>query len=107
MKIRILLVALLIGAAGSSPLFAWNYEGHRMVNQLALASLPEEFPAFVHQPENAERITFLAGEADRWRNIRTYRSSTTMGSIIISTPSNWLRRDWMRTQYQICAIRLS
>lgn len=39
-----------------------------MVNQLALASLPEEFPAFVHQPENAERITFLAGEADRWRN---------------------------------------
>jgi len=39
-----------------------------MVNQLALASLPEEFPAFVHQPENAERIAFLAGEADRWRN---------------------------------------
>lgn len=68
MKIRVLFVSLLIGAAGTSPLLAWNYEGHRMVNQLALSSLPEDFPDFVHQPDNAERIAFLAGEADRWRN---------------------------------------
>ena len=47
---------------------AWDYEGHRVVNQLALASLPEEFPGFVRQPVNAERIAFLAGEPDRWRN---------------------------------------
>lgn len=39
-----------------------------MVNQLALASLPESFPAFVRTPAAAERIAFLAGEADRWRN---------------------------------------
>ena len=48
--------------------FAWDYEGHRMVNQVALASLPENFPAFVRTPEAQERIAFLAGEADRWRN---------------------------------------
>ncbi len=47
---------------------AWDYEGHRLVNELALASLPERFPAFVREPANAERIAFLGGEADRWRN---------------------------------------
>lgn len=47
---------------------AWDYEGHRVVNQLALASLPTNFPAFVRDPVAAERIAFLAGEMDRWRN---------------------------------------
>lgn len=47
---------------------AWDYEGHRAVNQLALASLPTNFPAFVREPAAAERIAFLAGEMDRWRN---------------------------------------
>jgi hypothetical protein len=50
------------------PLRAWDYEGHRMVNQLAMASLPADFPINVRQPAVAERIAFLAGEADRWRN---------------------------------------
>src|SRR5580700_4407064 len=49
---------------------AWDYEGHRVVNQLALASLPPDFPAFVRDPAAAERIAFLSGEADRWRSVR-------------------------------------
>src|SRR6185295_14796390 len=49
---------------------AWDYEGHRLVNQLALAALPTNFPAFVREPQAAERIVFLSGEADRWRNQR-------------------------------------
>jgi hypothetical protein len=49
---------------------AWDYEGHRVVNQLALASLPANFPAFVREPAAAERIAFLAGEPDRWRNVQ-------------------------------------
>ncbi len=48
--------------------FAWDYEGHRMVNQIALASLPTNFPSFIRTPANQERVTFLSGEADRWRN---------------------------------------
>lgn len=48
---------------------AWDYEGHRMVNQIALAALPPEFPAFVREATNAERVAFLAGEPDRWRNV--------------------------------------
>jgi hypothetical protein len=47
---------------------AWDYELHRLVNELALRSLPESFPGFVRTPEAAERIAFLAGEPDRWRN---------------------------------------
>ena len=50
------------------PLHAWDYEGHRMVNELALASLPTNFPSFVRTPAATERVAFLAGEPDRWRN---------------------------------------
>jgi len=46
----------------------WDYEGHRVVNQLALASLPTNFPAFALTAEARERVAFLSGEPDRWRN---------------------------------------
>ena len=62
----LLLPAALLAAVTAS---AWDYEGHRMVNQLALAALPADFPAFVREPANADRIAFLAGEPDRWRNV--------------------------------------
>jgi hypothetical protein len=57
-----LLMALPVG------LQAWDYAGHRMVNELALRSLPADFPAFIREPANVERIAFLSGEPDRWRN---------------------------------------
>ncbi len=63
---RLALVALLPLAALDCR--AWDYPGHRIVNQLALAGLPADFPAFVKTPEAAARIAFLAGEPDRWRN---------------------------------------
>ena len=47
---------------------AWDYEGHRTVTRIALASLPTNFPSFVQTPEARERIAFLSGEPDRWRN---------------------------------------
>ena len=47
---------------------AWDYEGHRLITRLALRSLPSQFPAFVRTSEAAERIAFLSGEPDRWRN---------------------------------------
>lgn len=55
-------------ALAVQPVFAWDYEGHRLVNQLALSSLPKDFPAFALTTEAQERIAFLAGEPDRWRN---------------------------------------
>ncbi len=62
----VLFVAIFIG--GPAVCRAWDYAGHRLVNQLALASLPKDFPTFVQSPAAKERIAFLAGEPDRWRN---------------------------------------
>lgn len=47
---------------------AWDYTAHRAINELALGSLPADFPAFVKTPAARDRIGFLAGEPDRWRN---------------------------------------
>jgi hypothetical protein len=62
-------LAVCIAALTSAPLEAWDYSGHRTVNQLALASLPADFPDFAREPTAAERIAFLSGEPDRWRNV--------------------------------------
>jgi hypothetical protein len=69
MKKSIALITLLAAFAGQLTCRAWDYEGHRLVNQLALASLPADFPDFVKTPEASGRIAFLAGEPDRWRDI--------------------------------------
>jgi len=47
---------------------AWDYEGHHSVNELALASLPADFGIQL-TPALKNRIAFLAGEPDRWRNV--------------------------------------
>lgn len=61
-----ILSALLLPAPA---IHAWDYEGHRIVNHLALASLPKEYPRFVHAVAAVERVQFLGGEPDRWRNV--------------------------------------
>ena len=69
-KLPAILASALVIIVGliAPAVLAWDYEGHRLVNQLALASLPTNFPAFVMTPEARERVAFLAGEPDRWRN---------------------------------------
>lgn len=64
---RFLALAALVSATACE-LRAWDYEGHRLINQLALDTLPANFPAFAKLSAARERIGFLAGEADRWRN---------------------------------------
>ncbi len=62
--------ACLALALAPAALRAWYEPGHRMVNQLALDSLPADFPAWAHEPATAERIVFLSQEPDRWRRSR-------------------------------------
>lgn len=64
------LACLAVILACAQSILAWDYEGHRTINQLALASLPTNSAAFVREPANAERIAFLGGEPDRWRNVQ-------------------------------------
>ncbi len=66
-RLPVLAAAFVLVATANLP--AWDYEAHRVVNQLALASLPTNFPAFALTPAARERILYLSGEADRWRNV--------------------------------------
>ena len=61
---RNLFVLLLV----ASRAWAWDYANHRLLSELAIASLPADFPAFTKTSNAIERIAFLSGEADRWRN---------------------------------------
>ena len=47
---------------------AWDYAAHRAINLAALSAMPADFPAFLKTPAARERISYLAGEPDRWRN---------------------------------------
>lgn len=69
---------------------AWDYEGHHAVNELALDSLPANFPAFVKIPEARDRIEFLAGEADRWRNETSLKNGTGLALGHASGPDHYL-----------------
>jgi hypothetical protein len=59
---------VLAAASLTSRTSAWDYEGHRLIAQLALRTLPTNYPAFARNPAAMERVAFLSGEADRWRN---------------------------------------
>lgn len=48
--------------------WAWDYEGHHAINELALAALPPDFGIQL-TPALKARIEYLAGEPDRWRNV--------------------------------------
>ena len=55
-----------------SPVRAWDYDGHRIVNELAFDSLPANFPAFAREAGNRDRVIYLANLPDRWRNVDPY-----------------------------------
>ena len=66
MKIKSFALIVALGAFAFNA-NAWDYEGHHAVNELALASLPSDFGIQL-TPALKDRIEFLAGEPDRWRN---------------------------------------
>lgn len=68
MKSKIFTIVLLFSSLVFSAR-AWNYEGHHVVNELALASLPADFGGFELTPALKNRIAYLSGEPDRWRNL--------------------------------------
>src|SRR5690349_21389447 len=62
---RLPLIASLVVSV-TVPALAWDAPGHRIVNQLALKSLPADFPAFARDAAAVDRISFLADLPDRW-----------------------------------------
>ncbi len=47
---------------------AWGNSGHRMINRLAVETLPADVPAFLRSPEAVAEIEYLGPEPDRWRS---------------------------------------
>lgn len=89
MKMKILTLAAAFGAVAFQAA-AWDYEGHRAVNELALASLPANFPSFALTAEARTRIAYLAGEADRWRNNCNFRNGTGLALAHVNGPDHYL-----------------
>jgi hypothetical protein len=48
--------------------FAWENQGHRMINRLAAANLPADAPDFLRSPAALDEIEYLGPEPDRWRS---------------------------------------
>jgi hypothetical protein len=63
-------IAFFVVGVGPVSSRAWYEPGHRIINQLAIDSLPAGFPSWVREPAVQERIVFLSQEPDRWRRTR-------------------------------------
>ena len=88
MKQKLFAFVVLSGCVLNAP--AWDYEGHHVVNELALASLPTNFPSFARTPATRVRIAYLAGEADRWRNETSVKNGTGLTLGHASGPDHYL-----------------
>jgi len=68
--LRIILpAAVLLGLAlPSQPAYAWEQEGHRIINKLAATNLPADMPAFLRTQAAIDEMEYLGPEPDRWRS---------------------------------------
>lgn len=48
--------------------FGWGSDGHRMINQVAMETLPATMPAFLRSHAAIEEAGYLGQEPDRWRS---------------------------------------
>src|ERR1700722_2752378 len=67
---RIATVAAIVAASVFQPPLAlsWGNEGHRMINRLAILTLPADVPAFLRSEAATNEIEYLGPEPDRWRS---------------------------------------
>jgi hypothetical protein len=66
---KILPVVVLAAFSIQMPLaHAWGNDGHRMINRLAVTSLPADAPAFLRADSAVSEIEYLGPEPDRWRS---------------------------------------
>jgi TonB family protein len=65
---RLLVLGLVLPLAAVPSSFGWGAKGHKIINQLAVQSLPDSVPAFLRSPGAIDEITYLGPEPDRWRS---------------------------------------
>ena len=59
-------IAVFLVFSLAPPASAWGEEGHRYINRVAAAHMPEDMPAFFRNA--GVRLSFLGPEPDRWRD---------------------------------------
>ncbi len=68
MNLRRLATLCLLCLFAAPASFGWGAKGHRIINHLAIQSLPSSVPAFLRSPAALDEITYLGPEPDRWRS---------------------------------------
>jgi len=68
LRVALPTAGLLCLVLASQPAHAWEQEGHRMINKLAITTLPADTPAFLRSPAAIDEIEYLGPEPDRWRS---------------------------------------
>jgi methylenetetrahydrofolate--tRNA-(uracil-5-)-methyltransferase len=48
--------------------FGWGRDGHKIINRVAMETLPANIPAFLRTPQALDEIEYLGPEPDRWRS---------------------------------------
>lgn len=70
-RIRAISCVLACGAAiAGATMVGWSAPGHRTITEVAIASLPEDFPRWVCDPIGVAKASFESNEPDRWRGTR-------------------------------------
>ncbi|RRA48742.1 nuclease [Acidipila sp. EB88] len=67
-RVRTVVALLLFAGAAAPNCFGWGSDGHRIINRLAVVSLPGDVPAFLTTPTALAEIEYLGPEPDRWRS---------------------------------------
>jgi hypothetical protein len=48
--------------------FGWGSAGHKIINRVAMETLPADMPTFLRTPQALDEIEYLGPEPDRWRS---------------------------------------
>ena len=65
---RLAASALVLNLFVAQVAFAWGGDGHRIINRLAVTTLPADVPAFLRSEAAINEIEYLGPEPDRWRS---------------------------------------
>ncbi len=68
LRLRKTATLVLLAVSAVPPGFSWGADGHRMINRLAIETLPADAPAFLKTPLALNEIEYLGPEPDRWRS---------------------------------------
>jgi hypothetical protein len=64
----VLVLAAAVFAMLPASAYAWESEGHRIINRLAATTLPADVPCFLRSDAAINEIEYLGPEPDRWRS---------------------------------------